>query len=116
MYICQHPENTRVGANFNSPLRHTQTPSYHARDVFLCIYMIYMYICQRSDNTRVGANCNSPIHMGEFEMWTKYNVGELGCGRISIRPYDTRKLPHTMPMTSFFVYLHDLYVYLPTFG
>ena len=78
--------------------------------------MIYMYICQRSDNTRVGANCNSPIHMGEFEMWTKYNVGELGCGRISIRPYDTRKLPHTMPMTSFFVYLHDLYVYLPTFG
>ena len=68
--------------------------------------MIYMYICQRSDNTRVGANCNSPIHMGEFEMWTKYNVGELGCGRISIRPYDTRKLPHTMPMTSFFAYLH----------
>ena len=63
-----------------------------------------MYICQHPENTRVGANCNSPIHMGEFEMWTKYNVGELGCGRISIRPYDTRKRPHTMPITSFFVY------------
>ena len=42
-------------ANFNSPLRHTQTPSYQAHDVFFCIYM---HICERPDNTRVGANCN----------------------------------------------------------
>ena len=42
-----------------------------------------MYICQRSDNTHVGANCNSPFHMGEFVIWEKYNVGELGCGRIA---------------------------------
>jgi len=52
-----------VWANFNSPLRRMQTPSYHARDAFLCVYThIYMHlhdICQRSDNTRVGAKSAS---------------------------------------------------------
>ena len=60
-----------------------------------------MYICQHPENTRVGANCNSPFHMGEFEMWTKYNVGELGCGRISIRPYDACKRTYAMPVMLF---------------
>ena len=60
-----------------------------------------MYIRQYPENTCVGANCNSPFHMGEFVIWAKYNVGELGCGRIAIRPYNTHKQIHTMPMTSF---------------
>ena len=42
-----------------------------------------MYIRQHPENTRVGANCNSPFHMGEFVIWAKYNVGELGSGRIA---------------------------------
>ena len=48
----------------------------HAMPVMLFAYNI----CQRSDNARVGANCNSPIHMGEFVIWAKYNVGELQHG------------------------------------
>jgi len=28
-------------------------------------------------------------------------MANLKCGRISIRPYDARKRPHTKPMTSF---------------
>nr|DAN63806.1 MAG TPA: hypothetical protein [Caudoviricetes sp.] len=51
-----------IWANCNSPLRHTQTNPYHARDafcVFTCIFTrIYIYTCERPDNTRVGANCN----------------------------------------------------------
>ena len=42
-----------------------------------------MYTRQYPENTCVGANCNSPFHMGEFVIWAKYNVGELGCGRIA---------------------------------
>ena len=38
-------------------------------------------------------------------------MGDLQQGRIAIRPYDTRKEIHTMPMM-FFVYLH---VYLHVF-
>ncbi len=70
-----------------------------------------MYIRQYPENTCVGANCNSPFHMGEFVIWAKYNVGELGCGRIAIRPYDTCKLPHTMPMTSFLC-IYMIYMYI----
>lgn len=70
-----------------------------------------MYTRQYPENTCVGANCNSPFHMGEFVIWAKYNVGELGCGRIAIRPYDTCKLPHTMPMTSFLC-IYMIYMYI----
>ena len=106
----------RCASSRTLPLRRTQKNLCHARDA-ICIY-----ICQRSDNTRVGANCNSPIHMGEFVIWVKYNVGELGCGRICITysaaparglcPYDPRKQIHTMPVM-FFVYLH-VYLYVIT--
>ena len=76
----------RCASSRTLPLQRTQKNLSHARDVFLCVYThIYTYlhdICQRSDNTRVGANCNLPFHMGEFVIWAKYNVGELGCGRI----------------------------------
>ena len=34
--------------------------------------------------------------MGEF-----CNMGKLWCGRIAIRPYDTRKRPHAMPVMLF---------------
>ena len=47
-----------IWANCNSPLRRTQTYSHHARDAFLCIYIVFMYIRQCPDNTHVGANCN----------------------------------------------------------
>ena len=101
--ICQRLDNTRVGANCNSPfhmgaienmgdsrqkrtqlhrancnspLQRAQTYSHHAHDVFLCICM---HICERSENIRVGANCNSPFHMGAIE-----NMGELNYGRIEL--------------------------------
>ncbi len=63
-------------------------------------------------NCGVGEFCN----VGEFVICTKYNVGELWCGRICITysaaparglcPYDPRKRIHTMPVMSFFVYLY----------
>jgi len=33
-----------VWANFNSPLRHTQTPSYHAHNVFFCVFTWFICI------------------------------------------------------------------------
>ena len=40
------------------PLQRAQKNPYHARDAFLCIYIVFMYIRQCPDNTHVGANCN----------------------------------------------------------
>ena len=39
-------------------------------------------------------------------------MDELQHGRIAIRPYDTRNLPHTMPMPSFFLCIYMIYMYI----
>ena len=73
----------RCASSRTLPLQRTQTPSYQAHDVFLCVYThIYTYlhdICQHSDNTHVGANCNSPILWGQFALplWSIENIGEF---------------------------------------
>ena len=41
------------------------------------------------------------LQYGQIVVWVN-----LRCGRISIRPYDTRKRTYPMPVTSFFAYLH----------
>ena len=85
--------------------------------------MLFAYnICQRSDNALVGANCNSPFHMGEFEMWMNFATWVnfaiwANCITYSaapargLCPYDARKLPHTMPMTSFLC-IYMIYMYI----
>ena len=79
-----------------------------------------MYICQHPENTCVGANCNSPFHMGEFEMWMNFATwmnfaiwDKFAIWANCNSPLRHMQTPSYHAHDVFFVYLHDLYVYLP---
>ena len=79
--ICQRSDNTRVGANCNSPI--------HCRQFALPLRAIRPPI---KGNWKHRWICN----VDEF-----CNMGKLWCGRIAIRPYNARKRPHAMPVMLF---------------
>mgnify|MGYP007024737820 CR=1 FL=1 len=93
MYICQHPENTRVGANCNSPF-HMGEFEMWANFATWMNFAIW-------DKFAIWMNCNmGELWCGRISIWMNLrcgricNMGKLRCGRIAIRPYNTRKRPH----------------------
>ena len=74
--------------------------------VYLHTYLhVFTWYLSTFGNTRVGANCNSPFHMGEFGMWTIWNMGEFAtkanCNMGELQFAPTTHAKNLMPISMF---------------